>query len=105
MSAHSDKTLHRKIYNINDTDTFSPYPFFENVIFTDEFMHEFMCIFAHQFVKEFFTNFVQEFKYEIYMNFCSKNWLCYKWPVLYKHWGGVFSTQTLYFVCNFLFLS
>ena len=33
MSAHADKTLHKKIYNINDTDTFPPYPFFKNVIF------------------------------------------------------------------------
>ena len=60
MSAHADKTLHRKIYNINDTDNFSPYPFFKNVIFTHEFVHEFM--------KEFFTNFVHEVKYEICAN-------------------------------------
>ena len=60
MSAHVDKTLHRKIYNINDADTFSSYPFFTNVIFVHEFMHKFM--------KEFFTNFMYEFKYEICTN-------------------------------------
>ena len=53
MSAHADKTLHKKIYNINDTDTFSPHPFFKNVIFT------------HKSVKEFFMH---EFKYEIRTN-------------------------------------
>ena len=61
MSAHADKTLHRKIYNINDTDTSSPYPFFKNVIF----VHEFMCEFA----KEFFTNFVHEFMCEFAKKF------------------------------------
>ena len=55
-------------YNINDTDTFSPYPFLKNAIFAHEFMHEFMCQFARKFVKEFFMNFVHEFKYEIRTN-------------------------------------
>ena len=65
MSAHADNTLHRKIYNINDTDTFFLiYPFFKNVIFAQEFVYEFMFEFAREFVKEFFTNFVHEFKYE-----------------------------------------
>ena len=62
MSAHVDKTLHKKIYNINDTDTFPPYPFFKNVMFTHEFVHKFMWEFACEFVKEFFMNFVNEFK-------------------------------------------
>ena len=57
MSAHADKTLHRKIYNINDTDTFPPYPFFKNVIFAHEFVHEFMYGLAREFVKEFFYEF------------------------------------------------
>ena len=50
-------------------------------------MHEFM----REFVDEFFGNFVHEFKYEIRTNshefvwiFCTKNWLCYVWPVLYN---------------------
>ena len=77
MSAHADKTLHRKIYNINDTDTFPPYSFFKNVIFAYEFVYELMCEFAREFVKEFFTNFVHEFKYEIRTNsyefFARKN--------------------------------
>ena len=59
MSAHADKTLHRKIYNINDTDIFSSYPFFKNIIF------------AYEFVKKFFMNFVHEFKYEIRTNSCE----------------------------------
>ena len=42
MSARADKTLHWKISgNINDTDTFSPYPFLKNVIFRHEFVHKF----------------------------------------------------------------
>ena len=60
MSVHADKTLQRKIYNINDTDTFSTYPFFKNVIFAHEFVHKF--------VKEFSMNFVHEFKDEIHTN-------------------------------------
>ena len=74
MSAHGDKTLHRKIYNINDTDTFPPYPFIKNVTF------------GHEFVKEFFTDFGNEFKYEIRTNSyeCFARIIgCYEWPVLY----------------------
>ena len=66
---YADKTLHRKIYNINDTDTFPSYPFFKNVIFVHEFMHELMC----EFVKEFFTNFVHKFKYEICARIQAQN--------------------------------
>ena len=68
MSSHADKNLHRKIYNINDTDTFPPYHFFKNVIFAHEFMHKFMCESASEFMKEFFTNFVHESEYEIRTN-------------------------------------
>ena len=69
MSAHADKTLHWKISgNINDTDTFFPYPFLKNVIFRHEFMHEFMREFAHKFVDEFFMNFMHKFKYKILTN-------------------------------------
>ena len=46
----------------------SPYPFFKNVIFAHESLHEFMCKFAREFVKEFFMNFVHEFEYEIRTN-------------------------------------
>ena len=56
MSSHADKTLHRKIYNINDTDTFSPYPFFKNVIFAHEFVHEFMREFVRDFSRISCTN-------------------------------------------------
>ena len=59
MSAHADKTLRRKIYNINNADTFPPYPFFKNVIF------------VHEFVKEFLINFVHKFKYGIRRNLCE----------------------------------
>ena len=58
----------------------SPYLFLRIVLFRYEFVHEF--------VDEFFANFVHEFKYEIRTNsnscefFCTKNWLCYEWPVL-----------------------
>ena len=62
MSAHGDKTLHRKICNINDTDTPPPpppYPLFKNVIFAHEYVHEFMFDLECEFVKDFFTKFVQ----------------------------------------------
>ena len=82
MSAHADKTLHRKIYNINDTDAHM------NSCTNSVFVYEFRC----EFVKEVFTNFVHEFINEIRMNsyefvricmiFCMTNWLCYEWPVL-----------------------
>ena len=68
MSAHVDKTSHRKIYDINDTGTFPPYPFFKNVIFAHKLVHEFMCEFAREFVKDFFMNFVHKFKYKIQTN-------------------------------------
>ena len=69
MSAHADKTLHRKIYNINDTDTFP----------------HILSLKIFEFVKKFFTTFVHEFKYEIEFLriFLRENWLCYEWPVLY----------------------
>ena len=79
MSAHADKTLHRKIYNINDTDAFSPYPFFKNVILA----HEFICEFVKEFLANLSTKFVR-IRANSY-DFCTKNWLCYEWPVLYMH--------------------
>ena len=59
MSAHADNTLHRKIYNINDANTFPLYLFFKNVIFVHEFMYEFFFVYELmcKFVKEFFMNF------------------------------------------------
>ena len=47
-----------------------------------------------EFVKEFFINFIYEFMCKIYTDgvnlyefvqaSCTKNWLCYKWPLLYS---------------------
>ena len=66
---NADKTLHWKISgNINDTDTFPHIFSLKNVIFRNEFMHEFMREFAHVFVDEFFANFVHELA-RIRMNF------------------------------------
>ena len=68
MSAYADQTLHRKIYNINDTDLFFLYLFFKNVAFAHSFLgYEFMC----EFEKEFFKNFVHKFMYKIHMNLCK----------------------------------
>ena len=37
MSAYADETLHKMIYNINDTDAFSLYPFFKII---DDIFHK-----------------------------------------------------------------
>ena len=37
MSAHADKTLDMKIYNITDTNGFFPISFFKNLIFVFKF--------------------------------------------------------------------
>ena len=81
MSAHADKTLHRKIYNIDVTNAFPPIFFLKNVMFEHEFVHklffvyEFMC----EFVKEFFMNFITRIYArnwrEFVQVFCTKNWL------------------------------
>ena len=88
MFAHAGKTLHWKISgNINDTDTFFPYPFLKNVIFRHEFVHKF--------VDKFFMNFVHELKYEIRTNSCNsyeffsrKIGYVMEWPVLWWDFMG-----------------
>ena len=98
MSAHAGETLHWKISgNVNDTDTFPPYPFLKNVIFRHEFVHEFMREFACEFVDKFrirgqisCTNLSTKFVWIV----CTKNWLCYEWPVLYVRKSKIFFPQT-----------
>ena len=72
MFAHADKTLHRKIYSINDIDTFSLYPFFKIVY---SLMNP--CTnssFVYEFVKDFsrtsYTNLCMKRKFiQVHMKF------------------------------------
>ena len=78
MSAHTDKTLHKKVYNINDTDAFSLYPSLKmntrasnscvNSFFLYDFMYEFMYEIGKSY--EFVPIFLHEKSVMLRMVYC-----------------------------------